>query len=385
MDKVGMERQQAVERYRRGESATEICASLRRSVRWLYKWVDRAESEGEWWVERSRRRHGHGNRSSTEIESLVVHTRQRLEHEDGFCGAQSIAWELETAGLQCPSIATINRILKRHGLIEKEPRRRPSKGKKYPEPTVMHAGSVHQSDFVGPRYLRGPVRFYSLNTVDLATARCATVPLAGRSNEQVVPALWETWTRLGIPTIQQFDNELVFFGSRRHPRGLSQILRLCLMHDVEPLFIPPAEPWRNGVVEKFNDHWQQKLLTQPMMTFHELRKRSFEFDSRHNSRWRYRKNGGLTPNQVLARSSRPARMPTELTPPQARLPRPTRGRYHFIRFVRSDHQLDIFGQKFQLSAETAHEYVQATVDVGTQQLEVRLEGQIVHTFDYPRS
>jgi len=190
--------------------------------------------------------------------------------------------------------------------------------------------------------------------------------------------------RLGIPTIQQFDNELVFFGSRLHPRGLSQVLRLCLMHDVEPMFIPPAEPWRNGVVEKFNDHWQQKLLSQPMTTLDELKKRSIEFDARHNSRWRYRKNGDLTPNQVLARSSHSARMPAELTPPPLQLPRPTRGRYHFIRFVRSDQELDIFGQKFRLPPETAHEYVQATADIASQQLEVRLDGRIVETFDYRR-
>lgn len=377
-----MERQQAVERYRRGESASEICASLGRSVRWLYKWIDRADAEGEWWAERSRRRHGRGNRSSVEIESLVVHTRRSLEQDNGFCGAQSIAWELEASGVQSPSIATINRILKRQGMLEPEPRRRPSKGRKYPAPMATHAGRVHQSDFVGPRYLHGPVRFYSLNTVDVATARCATVPLAGRANEHVIPALWETWTRLGIPAIQQFDNELVFFGSRLHPRGLSQVLRLCLIHQVEPLFIPPAEPWRNGVVEKFNDHWQQKLLARPIRTFEELQSRSIEFDARHNSRWRYRKHGGLTPNQVLTRSERPARMPTELTPPTPPFPRPTRGRYHFIRFIRSDQKLDIFGQNFQLPPETAHEYVQATVDVATEQLQVLLDGRIIETFSY---
>lgn len=384
MDKAEMERQQAVKRYQNGESASEICASLGRSVRWLYKWVERAEGEGEWWTERSRRRHGQGNRSSTEIETMVVSARRRLEEAEGFCGAHSIAWELEESGLRAPSIATINRILKRQGVIEKEPKRRPSKGRQYPRPVVTQVGSVHQSDFVGPRYLHGPVRFYSLNTVDVATGRCATVPLTGRSNDLVVPALWESWLRLGVPSVQQFDNELVFFGSRLHPRGLSQVLRLCLMHEVEPLFIPPAEPWRNGVVEKFNDHWQQKLLAQPMATFEELKMRSLAFDARHNSQWKYRKNGGLTPNQVLARSARPARMPAELTPP-SHIPRPTRGRYHFIRFVRSDQQLDIFGQKFALPPQTAHEYVQATVDVSTEQLEIRLDGHLVQTFAYARS
>jgi transposase len=384
MDKVGMERQQAVERYRRGESAAEICASLGRSARWLYKWVERAESEGAWWVERSRRRH-ESNRSSSDIEDLIVRTRQRLAQEGGFEGAQAIAWELEAAEVKCPSVATINRILKRQGLVDRTGRRRPSKGRKYPTPSALHAGSVHQSDFVGPRYLRGPVRFYSFNTVDVATGRCATVPLQGRSNEAVVPALWETWVRLGIPTVQQFDNELVFFGSRLHPRGLSQVLRLCLLHEVEPLFIPPAEPWRNGVVEKFNDHWQQKVLGLRMTTFEELKSRSIEFDARHNSRWRYRKNGGRTPNQILEQLQRVSRVPAQLAHPSSPLPRPESGRYHFIRFVRSDQELDIFGEKFMLPPEAAHEYVRATVDVASQQLQVRLDDRLIETFDYRRS
>lgn len=193
MDKVGMERQRAVERYGRGESATEICASLGRSLRWLYKWIERAKEGGEWWEEKSRRPTRIGNRTGSEIEQLVVHTRRRLAREDGFQGAQSIAWELEAANIETPSIATINRILSRHGLIEHTPARRPSKGRKYPAPPAVHPCSVHQSDFVGPRYLRGPVRFYSFNTVDVATGRCATVPLPSRSNEDVLPALWQSW------------------------------------------------------------------------------------------------------------------------------------------------------------------------------------------------
>jgi len=292
-----------------------------------------------------------------------------------------IAWELEESELSVPSIATINRILKRHGLIEPTARRRVSKGKKYPAPEALHAG-VHQSDFVGPRYLHGPVRFYSLNTVDVATARCATVPIPNRSSEAVVPALWETWVRLGIPRIQQLDNELVFFGSRLHPRGLSQVLRLCLLHDVEPLFIPPAEPWRNGVVEKFNDHWQQKFLSQPMTTFGQVHTGSRAFDERHNSRWRYRRIGGKTPNEALNNSGIVPPMPPEIAPPRLPLPRPLRGRYHFIRFVRSDRVLDLFGEKFVLAPQAAHEYIHATVDLESQQLQIRLDQQVIETFDY---
>jgi putative transposase len=381
MGKVEMERVRAVERYSRGESAAAISASIGRSVRWVYKWIERSAEGGEWWTEHSRKAHRAGNRSSPEVERLIVEARRRLVSEGGFEGAQMIAWELENAAIAVPSIATINRVLKRHGLIESAGRRPVSKGKRYPAPEAVHAG-VHQSDFVGPRFLRGPVRFYSLNTVDVATARCATVPIPNRSTEAVVPALWETWLRLGIPRIQQLDNELVFFGSRLHPRGLSQVLRLCLLHDVAPLFIPPSEPWRNGVIEKFNDHWQQKFLTQPMSTLAEAQDRSRAFDERHNSRWRYRKIGGKTPNEALRAGRISPQMPPQIAPPSLPLPRPKRGRYHFIRFIRSDRSLDLFGEKFALPAEAAHEYVQATVDVETQRLDIRIDQQLIETFHY---
>lgn len=50
------------------------------------------------------------------------------------------------------------------------------------------------------------------------------------------------------------------FGSPTHPRGMLPLIRLCLHNGVEPWFIPMADPWRNGVVEKFNEHYEQKFL-----------------------------------------------------------------------------------------------------------------------------
>ena len=37
--------------------------------------------------------------------------------------------------------------------------------------------------------------------------------------------------RLGIPQHQQVDNEMVFYGSRAHPRGMGPLIRLCLPHE----------------------------------------------------------------------------------------------------------------------------------------------------------
>lgn len=384
MGRAEMERARAVQRYRAGESVGSICASLGRSRRWLYKWLERESSGGqsEWSIDRSRRPQTVANRTEATIEQMVLTLRHRLIEEHRFCGAQAIAWELEDLGIHVPAIATINRILQRNGVVEGSTTRLPSKHRRYPAPSADDPGSVHQSDFVGPRFLRGPVRFYSLNTVDLATSRCATIPLRSRDTEAVA-AFWAVWNRLGIPRVQQLDNELVFFGSRLHPRALSQVLRLCLLHDVEPLFIPPAEPWRNGVVEKFNDHWQQKFLVDEISDFGDLQSRSLVFDDKHNGRWRYQKNGGRTPLQMLTSSRIVPRLPPSSTPPPMPLRRPTAGRYHFIRFIRSDRILNMFGERFALPSEAVYEYVKATVDVSRECLEIRLGNEIIDTQHYP--
>ncbi len=46
-----------------------------------------------------------------------------------------------------------------------------------------------------------------------------------------------------MPHYHQVDNEMVFYGSPAHPRGMGSPIRLCLHHDIEPWFIPPGETW----------------------------------------------------------------------------------------------------------------------------------------------
>jgi len=141
-----------------------------------------------------------------------------------------IAWELEAEQIEPPSLSTIKRILKVAGLTT--PKRRAPKGIKYPAPLAIEPGSVHQADFVGPRHVNG-IRFYSLNAVDVSSARAATEAIKSRATEQVIPGLWNIWSRLGIPNFLQLDNELVFFGNRRYPNALGQVMRLCLQLGVE--------------------------------------------------------------------------------------------------------------------------------------------------------
>ena len=380
-----MDRKRAVERYELRESAEAIAASMGYSPRWVYKWVERASSgEDEWWLDRSRRPGQTRRRYDGSIQSLIVKVRDELENEGNFSGAQSIEWELEQRGLDAiPSVRTIGRVLKSHGRIHRRQGRYKSKGKIYPGPVIEGPGSVHQSDFVGPRYLKGPVRFYSLNHVDLTSARCATTPMQARAGQATIDAFWSCWKRLGMPAAQQIDNEAIFYGSRRHPRAMGQLIRLCLLHGIEPWFIPPAEPWRNSVVEKFNDYFGRKFLNRIVMeSFEQLHVESLAFEQRHNSRWRYSKLGGKTPNQFLSNSRRTLRFPTSDQPPEHPLPKPETGRYHLVRFIRSDGLLDVFGERFPVPPEAIYEYVRATVDVDQQKLLFYLDGHLIDQFSY---
>lgn len=379
------ERQWAVHRFLNGESPDAICASLGHSRSWLYKWVERSlQDNPSWYESQSRRPLNNALHTSEEIEEIVKLVRLNLYNEGLFCGDQAILWELGEMGVSpLPSLRTINRILDRHGLTHRRTGRYEPKGKEYPVLPASAPNQTHQADFVGPRHLKGPVRFYSLNSVDIMTGRCAVQPLSSRSGQSIVDGFWAIWIRMGIPGNLQVDNEMCFWGSPRHPRGMGPLIRLCLHHGVEPWFIPQAEPWRNGVIEKFNDHYQQKFLNKVMMTTEaDLKQGSIGFENKHNSSYRYSKLRGKTPVQVLAGAKRKLMFPKKQQAPQHPMKKPKQGRYHVVRYIRSDSRLNIFGETFPVSGELQYEYVMATIDVKEQKLKLFLAHEQVDEFKY---
>lgn len=379
------ERRRAIERLRSGENPTAICRSMGRSAHWLWVWRERARhGQAHWFREYSRRPRSNPRQTSAELERLVIAVRGRLGTRGLFHGAQAIRWELEELAVQpLPSVRTINRILVRHALTQRRTGRYEPKGRKYPALRATHPSEVHQSDFVGPCYLHGPVRFYSLHSVDVGTRRCAVEPLLTRSSQPTIDAVWASWLRLGMPRHQQVDNELVFHGSHAHPRGMGSLIRLCLLHRIEVWFIPPGEPWRNGIVEKFNAHWRQKFKDRVVMhSAAELRRQSAVFEHHHNTRYRYSALGGKTPAATLSGQAGALRFPPTTHAPRHPLPKPDRGRYHLIRFIRSDRLLDIFGEKFRTPPEATYEYVRATIDVARQHLQVFLDDTLIDQHRY---
>lgn len=375
----------AVQRFKAGESPEAICASLGRSKFWLYKWVKRHnEDDPLWFEDYSRKPLSTPRRTPVETEELVKLVRLNLYNQNLFCGAQAILWELEDLSVSpLPSLRTINRILKRNDLTHHRAVKYEPKGTPYPKLPALLPNQTHQMDMVGPCYLAGPIRFYGLNVIDTATARCGLYSALSKSGQDILSGTLSIWSRLGIPKNLQVDNAMSFLGNPRYPRALSQFVRLCLQHDVEPWFVPMAEPWRNGFIEQFNHHYQQKFLGKVMMTTpDELAAGTMTFEQRHNSSYRYSKLGGKTPIKALSASKATLRFPSPDDKPQQRLEKPETGRYHLVRLIRSDLKLNILGELFSVPPELKLEYAVATIDVKEQRLKLYLGKTQVDEFDY---
>jgi len=385
-DEIKKKRLQAVQRFRDGESPDTICASLGMSKTWLYKWVGRYLPDDNAWNEScSRRPKSCPTHTSIEVEEIVKMIRLNLYNKDLFCGAQAIRWEMEDLGVEpLPSLRTINRILSRNELTHRRTGKYEAKGTAYPKLPSLLPNQTHQADLVGPCYLKGPKRFYSLNVIDTATVRCGLHLAICKSGQEIIHGFWAIWKGMGSPAHVQVDNAMSFFGSPTYPRGMGPLIRLCLHNGVEPWFIPMAEPWRNGMIESFNDRYQQMFLGKKvMLSLDDLEAGSLAFEQRHNSRYRYSKIGGKTPLQALAVNKTKLRFPpNDIEPPRHRLKKPTTGRYHLVRLIRSDAKINIFGELFPVPPELKLEYVIATIYVKEQKIKLYLGKSQVEEINY---
>jgi len=383
--KIRKQRALAVQRYLAGESPQSICASLGKTKPWLYKWVSRqTPDDPAWFEDQSRRPLSSPYRTPAEIGKIVEMVRLNLYNKGLFCGNQAIQWEMSDMEVQpIPFLSTIGRILRRRELTHRRTGRYTPKGKKYPELPALSPNQTHQVDMVGPCYLTGPIRFYSLHAIDTAINRCGIEPMPSRAAQSVLDAVYAVWLRMGIPENLQVDNEMAFFCSPAHPRGMGPLIRLCLRYGVNLWFIPPSEPWWNGVVEKFNDHYQQKFLAKvTMSSMTQLVQESLAFEHRHNSTYRYSKIKGKTPLKALASMEKKLIFPSKGDAPRYPLDKSEEGCYHLVRFIRSDCRLNIFGEMFPAPPETQYEYVVATVDVKDQTLKLFLDTIQVEEYKY---
>lgn len=224
-------REQAVTMAIQGVSVTEIARRLGRSRQWVYKWIGRSSTgKCDWSLSQSNVPHSIANKTHEDIETAVVRTRKALDsHPHKESGAYPIIHELRRQGIEPPSVATINRIIRKHGLTRSKPAYEKS-GIDYPEGPL----NMQLMDLIGPRFLRGGNRFYLLNIISNDTRHAGVFPILSKSADDITRSVVSFWKSYSVPDFLKLDNELSFKGSNRHPRGLGLLMRTALDLNVTP-------------------------------------------------------------------------------------------------------------------------------------------------------
>lgn len=372
----------AIRRCLQGEGVSTICRALGRSRRWFYYWLQRAATGSPTWAQaQSRAPHRRPTKTPAQLETLICAVRRRLvATKYAQKGAFAIQWQLQQLGVApIPAIWTINRILRRHGLLVKA--RYQPRGKPYPAVAVQGPNHVHQLDLVGPRYLQGGSRFYGVHLIDAYSNAVAVAAVPSKRDTDIVEALVAAWQRLGLPRILQVDNELSFRGSNRYPRSFGLLIRLCLYLGVEVLFIPDGEPWRSGIVERFNDVYDKLFLrAQWFRDLDQLRAELPDFEAFHNTQHRYAKLGQRTPWAVHT-AGRRRLLPRRFTLHRQGVPW-RHGRVSFIRLTDRAGTVRFFSERFVVDPNLVHEYVLGTISTRAGRLKVTHQGRVVTVHPY---
>lgn len=362
-------RRLAIRLWLKGIAPHRILDKVRRSRVWLSKWLKRFEQQGAAGLRSQSRRPEHmPSACAPRIVRLIVQTRRRLvKQKVGLMGARAIQRELrKVLDRQTPSLTTINRVLHLHDLV---PRALDPAPAYFPKPLRTLDGTLHALDWTC-RYLEAGFKVYAFHTLNLRTRACCQTIAADKRSETVRRHCLDTWTSLGIPDFLQLDNDAAFCGGYKVPRVFGQFVRVCLYCGIELIFLPVAEPARNGEVEELNGLWAHPFWQRRRFTsFVQVVRASPTFVDWYMTDYAPPGLAGSTPQQAQRRQAA-----HRLTARQiARLPEVlplTAGRIHFIRKVTPEGAVTVLNETWAVSRRLAGQYVWVTISTHCRRLEI---------------
>jgi transposase InsO family protein len=242
-------------------SVTAVAAELGVSRQSVYKYRRRFAAEGIGGLTpRSRRPHRCPRQVSAATEEAIVAARKALTKDGWDAGAISIATQIRDAGGQPPSVATINRVLRRRGLARVQPAKRPrSADRRFEYPASNDCWQIDAFE-CGPlgdgtkAVVFELVDDHSRAAVDLLAAPAETAQGAWT-------CLLRAIERYGLPTRLLSDNGTALSGARRGwVSSFEQGLRALA---ITPITSRPYHPQTCGKTERIHQTTQRWLAAQP--------------------------------------------------------------------------------------------------------------------------
>ncbi len=388
--------QEAIRRYLAGEKVTAIGRSLRRPRQWVNRWIERyqPDSPEESLQDQSRApRKAHSKWSDAIRQQALKSRRMRMNSENGYqyalIGAEAIHYELQALGQsEVPPVRTVHYWLKTAGLVEPpaEETLPDFPSQPYPMPERQRVNALQELDLKGPFYLKDDSQKYYLMALRDYFSKMVALDVARDKQAQTIAAfLVQAWQRVGLPEKLQMDNGLEFRGSNRYPRSFGKVVQLCLTVQVEPLFIPAHEPWRNGLIENLNGLVDRIFLERDTFAnFDQLQAKTRGLETSINQTHRLPALDGKTPAEFVSQFElQLLSADFDLFKRNLQL---VKGCVSFIRKVRKSGRITLCANdKFDIDPNLCGHYVLAQVNLYTQKLEIFLNGLSLKTFDYTLS
>jgi putative transposase len=381
-------RQEAIRLWLKGTRSTDILHRVGRSRAWWSKWRRRFQRQGARGLHsRSRRPRRLARSCPPRIVRLIVQTRRRLVKQPvGLIGARAIRRELRQLrlGRQLPSLTTIKRVLATYDLLPQRTNQPPAY---FPHPLMTLTGRLHAMDWTC-RYLEDGPQVYAFHTLNLRTRACAQTIATDKRTATIRDHVLEAWKTLGIPDYLQLDNDAAFCGGYKVARVFGQFVRLCLYVGIELIFLPVAEPERNGDVEQLNHLWGHAFFDKRhFRSPAHVQRASPAFIGWYLTEYAPPKLGEQTPAQAQRAEPRRRLTQAQIAALPSGLPI-TAGRVHFIRQVAPDGTIALLNETWRVSRRLAGKYVWATITTHTRRLDIWYQSSAQHdwrrlkSFDY---
>jgi len=279
---------------------TAACRELGISRDTYYEAKKRFEAGGiEGLLPQSRRPHRSPRQTDAAVEDEIVRLRKEKSGGGWDAGAWSIAQAMIRAGQQPPSLATINRVLVRRGLVDPQPQKRPKSATR--RFAFDERNGCWQLDGTGWRLADG-TKVTILGIVDDCTRRALRHRAAVSENAtDAWKCLVEAATVHGLPAMLLTDNGASFNARRRGwttdlDRNLSAL-------GVRMVSSRLYHPQTCGKRERLNGTLKRWLTRQPLAaTLADLQRQLDTFDALYNDR-PHQSLAGATPNEAWATAS----------------------------------------------------------------------------------
>ena len=233
------------------------------SVRTVYRHQARIRAEGQWQA-RSRRPRTSPRVTPPELDKWICKLRAELGADNGADFIRDVLIDLHAATVAAwpvPARSTINRVLARNDLLQRNPAKRPHRS--WRRFAYARPRDCYQIDATNVRLTDGSLVAVFDVLDDCTRTLVACHASTAETAAGAVTAIRQAFTAYGVAAIVLSDNGTAFTSRLTRPGSISTFVQCLLDHGVRPINASPYHPQTCGKVERHHQTLKKWLATQP--------------------------------------------------------------------------------------------------------------------------